>query len=91
MASLESEIGYILFRHREVGYCSQHQNVTTEVNSTYIRTVRDLQRVLQNQCNFRGVFYTRARFAAGRAATLLFPLRHCCHATSMGAATAIEE
>src|SRR5580698_7236157 len=35
--------------------------------------------------------YTRARFAAGSTADLPRLPRHCCHATSIGAATAIEE
>src|ERR1035437_4631728 len=34
---------------------------------------------------------TRARFAAGRVVTLPCPPRHCCHATGIGAATAIDE
>ena len=35
--------------------------------------------------------YTRARLAAGSVTDLPRPPRHCCHATSMGAATAMEE
>jgi hypothetical protein len=34
--------------------------------------------------------YARDRLAAGSAAVLPLPARHCCHATSMGAAMAID-
>jgi hypothetical protein len=36
-------------------------------------------------------FYTRARLAAGSGAVLPRLTRHCCQATSMGEATAIDE
>src|SRR5271163_2856083 len=51
MASLESEIGYLSFRHRESGECSRRRNGFTEVNSTYIRTVQHLQSLLHGLCN----------------------------------------
>ena len=36
-------------------------------------------------------FYPRGFFAAGNTTVLPFSARHCCHATSIGAATAIDE
>jgi hypothetical protein len=35
--------------------------------------------------------YMRARFAAGRTTALPWLVRHCCHATSIGAAIAMDE
>ena len=35
--------------------------------------------------------YPLARLAAGRTTVLPLDARHCCHATNIGAATAIEE
>jgi hypothetical protein len=35
--------------------------------------------------------YTLGRFADGNTAVLPLDVRHCCHATSIGAATAMDE
>jgi hypothetical protein len=76
----------------------EHQNCAKQRAQTYTRTRPDMQRMLQIP---EQVFlplkmqefapYMRARFAAGR--TTAFPLlvRHSCHATSIGAAIAMDE
>jgi hypothetical protein len=62
------------------------------VCSTFIRTAPQLQNLLQNQCKpIERIPQVRGRLAAGKTTVLPFDARHCCHATSMGAATAIEE
>jgi hypothetical protein len=93
MASLESGIVYLLFRHRRNCECSLASNGTTVTRSTSIRTTRHLQNLLQNQCNPTQKNFPchLDRFDAGSGAALPFFPRHSCHATSIGAASAIEE
>jgi hypothetical protein len=55
--------------------------------------MHSLPMMLQKQCKSHHNHspYARGRFAAGSTATFPWVALHCCHATSIGAATAIEE
>ncbi len=48
----------LLFRHRGTCKCSRHQNGTTEVCSTYIRTAQQLPNLHQKWCNRSREFTT---------------------------------
>src|ERR1035437_2310753 len=53
MASLESGVCLLLFRHRGNLKCSRHRNDTTEACSTYIRTALPLPSELKKPAKYR--------------------------------------
>src|ERR1035437_10686592 len=73
------------------GYINRSQQACSTYTRTAVRLAKGAYKRLQDSLQDSPIDQTRARFAAGRTTALpCFP-RHCCQATRIGAATAMEE
>src|SRR6516165_2198399 len=100
MASLESSVCYFFLDTAGAIIVPRASKLRqTNVLHTYTKQHPDLQRMrcspgklngVQNKAIPQGI-QMRARLAAGRATAFPLLARHSCHATSMGAAIAMDE